>query len=103
MQALSSTTLQRLNVHFAFTALENTKKRQVLIVSSPRPQRKRAAIRSQGKFLLGASNHPKFERPSCWQRLAALSASRRRRSHYTKTPVDGQPEFGMLPFFLLTV
>jgi hypothetical protein len=100
MQALSSTTLQRLNVQFAFTALENTKKRQVLIVSSPCPQRKRAAIRSQGKFLLGASNHTKFERPSCWQRFPQVAVGA---SHYAKTPVDDQQEFGMLPFFLLTV
>src|SRR5437588_9168101 len=45
MQSFSSTTLQRLNVHVAFTALEKTKKRQVLIVNSPRPQRKQAPFR----------------------------------------------------------
>jgi len=80
--------------------LENTKKRQVLIVSSPRLQRKRAAIRSQGKFLLGPSNPPKFERPSCLRRFPQVPVGA---SHYTQTPVDGQQEFGMLSFFLLTV
>jgi hypothetical protein len=90
--------------------LENTKKRQVLIVSSPRAQRKRAVIRSQGKFLLGAlfgradshpqGNHLRFERPSCLQRFPQVAAGA---SHYSKTPVDGRQEFGMLPFFLLTV
>src|SRR6266851_5666007 len=52
--SLSPTTLQLLRVHITLTSLESTKKRQVLIVSSPRVQRKRAVIRSQGKFLLGA-------------------------------------------------
>src|SRR5260370_41301631 len=52
--SLSPTTLQLLRVHITLTALESTKKRQVLIVSSPRAQRKRAVIRSQGKFVLGA-------------------------------------------------
>src|SRR6266850_222746 len=42
VSSLSSATLPRRNHHFAFTALGNTKKRQVLIVSSPRPQRKQA-------------------------------------------------------------
>jgi hypothetical protein len=45
-------------------------------------------------------NHPKFERPSCLQRFPQVAVGA---SHYTKTPVDGQQEFGMLPFFLLTV
>jgi hypothetical protein len=40
MPALSATTPQPRNVHFAFTAVDFTEKRQILIVSSPRPQRK---------------------------------------------------------------
>jgi hypothetical protein len=45
MQALSSTTPQRLNHYFVFTALESTEKRQILIVSSARFQRKQAVVR----------------------------------------------------------
>src|ERR1700722_1239938 len=53
MQDFSSTTqttLQRLNDHFTFTALESTKKRQVVIVSSPRSQRKQPILRSRLVF-----------------------------------------------------
>src|SRR5260370_3976886 len=44
--SLSATTLPRRDHHYAKTALESTKKRQVLIVSSPRLQRKRGHFRS---------------------------------------------------------
>jgi len=82
--------------------LENIKKRQVLIVSSPRPQRKRAAIASRDSIAgqVSAWQPSEFERPSCLQRFPQVAIGA---SHYTKTPVDGQQEFGMLSFFLLTV
>jgi hypothetical protein len=45
-------------------------------------------------------NHPKFARPSCLERFPQVAVGA---FHYAQTPADGQPEFGMLSLFLLTV
>jgi len=50
--SLTLTTLHRFNVHFIMTALENVKIRQVLIVSSPCPQRKQLSdVSSDHSFI----------------------------------------------------
>jgi hypothetical protein len=64
MQALSSTTPQRLNLYFVFATLESTEKRQILIVISLRPQRKqvRALLEGPGTMELIESDEARSAR-----------------------------------------
>ena len=56
---LSSATLPHRNHHFAKTALESTKKRQILIVNSPRSQRKQALRLVSLRLVVGSFREQK--------------------------------------------